>query len=175
MTNNKQEITPEQFAAYQDTARKNLDNGKQLKDIAISAWAGSDTYGKLGTGFYESARQVAPDQHTWDQMYVPMMKGDKNIHTESLKGEATRILEESLGVLSLKEVLEKYLGFKGKLKEEYSNALVADFTNKQGQNLVMEFYKQNMVEAKIAESFPGRAKQRAKGLEEMFCETKKAA
>jgi hypothetical protein len=156
-------------------AKLNLDKAVQLKDLAVSGLMTYEQYGKLNSGLYEEAVSNVPDEQTYKTLYLPaLLSKEGAVHQEYLKERSQRILIESLSVLSAEDAL-KYAGFKKEIDEKYKGKYVHEL-NEEEAGKIIGTYLSNLVEETIVKKImPLRAKQRTKGLEEIFAKKEEKA
>tara|TARA_Y100000031_G_C8174499_1_gene363390 strand:- start:567 stop:1073 length:507 start_codon:yes stop_codon:yes gene_type:complete len=157
--------TEEQREEARQVARANLDNS-YLTGLATSKIGKPENYGRLLGGIYKQTISTAPDQETYEQLFLPGLNDSESgvtINENYLKTQATAIIQESLFTLPVDEILEG-MGINPEVAKTYSERSMEDLSDEE-KGSIFSTYMTNMVEEEIEQRLPEMRESRINALE----------
>jgi len=173
MTKEEQEkAIKEKLAKQREIGLKDLNSG--LWDYAAPNMIGSD-YGKLNQvaeGMFAQTISKVPDEHVYKRLFLPqLMNKGGAITSPYLKEDSYNVLRSAIASITVEDAL-KYIGGKGKIKDELKDKYVGMLQDKEGNNPLVEMimgYKTS----ELIENIGGQSKKESVSLlEEMVAKPK---
>lgn len=151
-----------------EISRLNLDDS-YLTGLAVAKIGTPENYGKLLEGIYEQTIAKAPNQESYENLFLPALQNSENgvvINEPYLKTQATKIIQESLFKLPVNEILNR-MGVSDEVSKSYTEKDIADLSEKDA-GLIISIYLKDMVERVIEERLPEMRKSRVSALEKIL-------
>jgi hypothetical protein len=163
----------EALAKGAEVSKKNLES--PLWDYASPKLITHEGYGQLAEsaiGFYNEALSKSPDQHIYEQIFLPQLLSEGGAVTNPyIQSTSYKILQESLQLVKIEDAM-KYAGVKEPIKAEYAGKYVHQL-GKEAAGAIMHSALQYQTDEVVKKVLSSRQAQVSSDLEKMVCEPPK--